>query len=354
MVALVGLLGLGACGRTVAPMEDDAASLAIAVTVQRVRIASLRDALSLPGVVIPMAAADQTVWAFESAQIVELPRNEGDAVQAGDLLVRLDVASITNELATRQLEFAEATSRVERAKADADRLASLFERGLAARNAWEASRQTLSAAEMALTQARAHLDSAKALEERTIIRARFNGIVIKRWHNPGDLVVGAETDSILRIIDPAQLQVAVQAPVAQVARITPGQTASLLSAIGTTEALTVALRMAPKNAADTTAEVRLSFAGPTSLPMETAVQVEIVLDERHDVPVIAATAIQREGLNPFVWIAGDDSMAHRRPVQLGLIVGDLAQVTSGLSPGDTVIVTGIAQLDEGTPIRVTG
>ena len=49
-------------------------------------------------------------------------------------------------------------------------------------------------------------------------------------------------------------------------------------------------------------------------------------------------------------IAGDDLKAHRRDVRIGLVSRELAQVTGGLSAGERVIVTGAADVSEGTSI----
>ena len=47
---------------------------------------------------------------------------------------------------------------------------------------------------------------------RTVVRARFAGIVAKRFHNPGDTVDGAAGDPVLRVIDPRRLQIVSACP----------------------------------------------------------------------------------------------------------------------------------------------
>jgi len=76
--------------------EQTVAGETIAVTVQPARTGSLRDTVSVSGTVVPAAVADFIVTADQPAEIAELPKNEGDVVKTGDLLVRLDIASITN------------------------------------------------------------------------------------------------------------------------------------------------------------------------------------------------------------------------------------------------------------------
>ncbi len=82
-------------------------------------------------------------------------------------------------------------------------------------------------------------------------------------------------------------------------------------------------------------------------------QVEVLVEERRDVLTVPAGAVQREDQKAFVWIAGDDGLAHRRDVTIGLTSTGRAQITSGLQAGERVIITGIAELSEGAVVRVS-
>jgi RND family efflux transporter MFP subunit len=350
IVPLIGL-ALGGCGR--GGSESDAVSgETIAVTVQAARLGSLRDVVSASGTVVPATVADFIVTASEPAEIVELPKNEGDAVKAGDVLVRLEVPSVTNEVATRQLEFSEAASRLEAARTDEARLESLVNQGLAARNKLESARLARTTAEAALSQVRARLESAKALESGAVIRARFPGVVIKRWHAQGDRVAGGEADPILRVIDPARLQIALQIPPAQADRINQGQAASVQTGAGTEPAV-VAMKAAPTGDTTTTIEVRLNLASVTPLALDAIVQAEIVLEELQNVLLVPAGAVQQGEKGSFVWLASDTGQAVKRDVRAGLTALGQTQIVSGLNPDDKVIITGIAQLSEGAPITIS-
>ena len=66
------------------------------------------------------------------------------------------------------------------------------------------------------------------LESRTVVRARFPGIVAKRGHNPGDMVEASAADVILRVVDPAQLQVVAAVAIADVPRVEVGNAVRIL------------------------------------------------------------------------------------------------------------------------------
>jgi multidrug efflux pump subunit AcrA (membrane-fusion protein) len=77
------------------------------------------------------------------------------------------------------------------------------------------------------------------------------------------------------------------------------------------------------------------------------------VEERRDVVVVPADAVQRREGATFVWVPNESGQAMRRDVRLGLVANNLAQIVSGLAAGELVIVTGLAELTDGTPIRIS-
>jgi multidrug efflux pump subunit AcrA (membrane-fusion protein) len=122
--AVAGLVLLAGCRR--APAEGELSGEVIAVTVQAVRQGPIRDVVRAAGVVAPIPAGDFIVAAAEPAEVLEITKNEGDAVAAGDVLVRLEIASLASEQATRQLEVTDAVTKYEAAKAEEAKLSKMF------------------------------------------------------------------------------------------------------------------------------------------------------------------------------------------------------------------------------------
>jgi multidrug efflux system membrane fusion protein len=343
----------GGCRRGESAEGGQPAGEVIAVTVQAVRTGTIRDVVRAGGMVVPSTIADFLVTAHEPAEIVELTRNEGDKVQAGDVLVKLEIASITNQIATAQLELSDVSLKYEAAKANEEKLNKMFSQGFAARNQWESARSALSQAETAVNQARAKLDSAKALEGSTVVRAKFPGVIVKKFHSQGELVAGGENDPIMRVVDPTKIQVALQVPIDQAERIQQGQAATVQADIAT-EMATVAMKSAPAGAAAATVEVRLAFTAATTIALDAIVQAEIVVEERPNVLLVPGGAVQRpEDGPPFVWVATDNSQAAKREVRVGLSSNGQTQILSGVAAGDEIIVTGLSQLTEGAAVSIS-
>jgi RND family efflux transporter MFP subunit len=349
LTVLLVALAAPACGRDAA--EEAVADEPVRVVLQEARLDTLRDTVSAPGIVVPSAAGDWTITVAEPAEILELPKAAGDAVAVGDVLVRVEVASLSQEIAAAELARLEAANDLDRAKSAAQQAQSLFDRGLIARLEHEARQADLTSAEARLRQASARFETAKSNESRTVVRARFPGTVTDVWHAPGDLLTGRPDDPILRVIDPTRVQVAVQLPVAQVARIAPGQLASVRSFAGeTTELASVSSKADTSDPNAPTAEVRLSFTQPATLPIDTPVSVEIVFDQRAGVLVVPTAAVMSDPQGTYVVIAGEDGRAHRRDVRVGIRSRELAHIVSGLEAGERVIVSGAGEIGEGTPV----
>lgn len=269
----------------------------------------------------------------------------------GDVLVRFDIPTLTQELAAGELAVAEARARAERAKASLTRLADLFERGMAARNTYEAARADQLTSESMLGQATSQLELLKVAGARATVTARFPGRVLKVWHIPGDFVTGNQTDPVIRVVDPTRVQVAVELPVVQLARIVQGQLASIRAFTTDTPFLaSVATKMPVTDPSAPTGQVRLTFNEPATLPIDAPVSVEILLDQRSNALVVPTDAVLKDNLSSFVVVAGDDQRAHRRDVRVGLTTKTSTEIVSGLAAGERVIVTGLNDVAEGTAV----
>jgi len=352
-VTLVFVTGIAAADCRRAASSEEATG-PIGVATQIVQLGSLQNSVAGPGTVVPSAAADWTVFAPETGRIAEFSKAEGDAVQPGDVLVKFEFTNADAELSARQAQVQAATTRLDEAKAALAKISAMYDRGYVPRNNLEASRNDVVLAQTALSHATEALDVAKSAADRGVIKAKFPGVVAKTFHAAGDLVSGLPTDPVMRVIDPTRTQVAMRVETAQVPLVQPGQRATVVSGTNPAgEQATVVSRPSVNDPAATSVEVRLAFVTPTTLPVDTPVQVEILVAERSNVVVLTpATLLKAEDGTSFVMIAGADARAHRRNVSVGLATRDRVEITSGLSAGERIIVKGLDQLSDGTPIAI--
>jgi multidrug efflux pump subunit AcrA (membrane-fusion protein) len=59
-----------------------------------------------------------------------------------------------------------------------------------------------------------------------------------------------------------------------------------------------------------------------------------------------------EGGGKIVMVIASDGTAHRKNIILGIQTTESAQITSGLTPSDTVITAGSFGLDDGSKVKV--
>ena len=82
------------------------------------------------------------------------------------------------------------------------------------------------------------------------------------------------------------------------------------------------------------------------------VNVKLLAEEKHGVTLVPTAAVQRNSQKTYVFLVKpDSSTATVRTITIGISEGDQSEVTSGLAPGDEVVMTGVDRLQEGTKVR---
>src|SRR5262245_22408683 len=212
------LLSVACSHKTLEKAETEAA---VPVSVDTAVVGTIESTVNATGMVQPAPGADWTITAPEAARIAELPKAEGDAVAMGDLLVRFDIPTLPAELESKKAAVTQAKAQLTQSTAALERVTPLVEKGVAAPRDVEEARRARDEAAAALAQAESAVAAATALVERTTVRAKFGGVIAKRWHSPGDLVEASTGDPVLRVIDPHALQIAASVPVADITRVGP-------------------------------------------------------------------------------------------------------------------------------------
>ena len=339
------LLAGSAC-RSQTAEEVDSTS-AVAVKTAPATRGTIRGVVHTTGLVNPAPGAELVIVAPEAARIADISHAGGDIVRKGEVLVRFEIPSATAEVQKLRAEVTRAATVLDNARAAQARARDLFERGVAARRDVEDANRSVAEAEAAVAAARASLGAAETVAGRATVRATFNGIVARRYHNPGDLVEPVADDPVLRVIDPRRVEVVASVPLADVSRVEVDAPGHLVNAsTGAPDVgLTVLSRPAAVEAGTAAVPVRLAFSGPVNIPVGTPVQVDIEAEQHRDVVLIPAAAIVREGEETAAFVANAKT-AERRTVRIGLTDGTNVEIVSGITAGENVIVDGQAGLPD--------
>ena len=81
------------------------------------------------------------------------------------------------------------------------------------------------------------------------------------------------------------------------------------------------------------------------------VRLQIPVTKPYEALLIPERALSTDQNVKFVYVVGEDGMAHRRVVELGKLEGDMRVITSGLAAGDRVIVKGMQRVKPGQKVE---
>jgi len=299
--------------------------------------APLRERLSLPGTVKPWKALN--VVAEVNGKIVEKRVSEGQRVQKGDILARIDERDYQNALAS-----AKAAYRV--AEANRKRIEKLYQQKVG----------TQSQVDDIIAQARtskAAMDNAALALERCAIRAPFDGVVNRFHIEAGQyLAIG---DPVAEVLQMDRVKIEVGIPESDVDKVRRLEHFSVrIDALGgrTFSGTRHYLYQNSDNFARLyNLEIAVENPHNEILP-DMFTRVEIIKTEVPDgLGVPLYSLINRRGMDALYIVR--DGMAQFTPVETGILDGWLVEISKGLKPGDQVIVVGQRQIDDGEKVNVT-
>lgn len=294
--------------------------------------------------------------------VVEIPHREGERVEAGAVLLRLEprVPAAEAELAERDVRTAEAKRAeacltAERAARERDRQQRLAADGIVSEDlldravsAAETSAAACTAARAAVDRARAAVTLARARLGQTVLRAPFDGVVadlraeVGEWITPAPPAV--PVPPVLDLIDPGSIYVSAPMDEVDAGVLTPGLPARITvdSRPGQVHAGRVT-RVAPyvedfeeqNRTVEIEAELDDQEVARSLLP-GTSADVEVILEVRDDV-LRVPTAALLEGRR--VLVLGEDGVLAEREVEVGLSNWDWTEITNGLEVGERVVTS---------------
>ena len=320
---------------------------------------------------------------LENLAITEILAEEGDRVAAGQVLARLardtldatiaqNAAQISRaEAAISQAESQIVESDANRRQAEAayNRTRDLLASGAASRETFDlreaANRITASrvtAAQNALLVARADLALAQAQGSelqirlaRTELRAPAGGIVSRRTARLGAVITMA-AEPLFRIIADGAIELEGDVPETQLARLHPGQPASIPGADASPPRAGHVRLVAPEVARATRlGRVRVALDDTAGLAIGGFARANVEIARRQGVLVpLSAVLFQPDGTRVQVVASGQ---VETRSVTLGLRSGGYALIADGLAAGETVIAvsgTFVRNGDRVSPVLAAG
>lgn len=316
--------------------------------------------LFVEGIGTVQADAAVTVRAQVNGRLLETHFVEGQEVEAGDLLARIDPgpyrAAYDQATAKRDQDLADLAN----ARADLERYERLAKSEAGSRQQADSQRATVARLE-ALTRAdQAAIDAAKIDLDNTTIRAPISGRTGLRVLDVGNLVSTSDTAGLVTI---ARLRpIAVTFTVAQqrLGELLAAQKrgpipVGVLSADRTSVVETGEVTVIDNQVDQSTGTVKLKARLPNrdeALWPGQFVDLRVTVDRLVKVPVVPSAAVQRTAEGPWVYVVDTEGKARRRTVEIRRQDETRAVIASGLADGEKVVTTGFARLTDGAAVKV--
>jgi membrane fusion protein (multidrug efflux system) len=337
--ALLIMISLSGCGRSESnaqPEERNNQTRAIKVSVVKVKPVPIRDILVLPG--DTEAWQDVLVAADKGGRVDFIGPSEGDTVEKGDLLAKIDVSALKAALDRAEAAFKLTDDLYQRRQ-------NLFERKII-------NKEELDRAQTERTLAQGNLRQAQVEYERGFVWAPISGFVNHLFVDAGEFIERGKP--MVDLVNVDKIKVNVNVPELDVKYIKVMQKT------------TVRIDAFP----DYRLTGIIDFVAYKADPATKTFLVKVIVNNpKHAIRpgMIARTAFLRRVIpnalvaplfalvdkgGERILFVEKDGVAHARTVSIGVIEGDRVQITNGLKVGDRLIVKGQTEVEEGIRVQV--
>lgn len=287
-----------------------------------------------------------------AGRVVEVGVEAGDRVQEGQVLLRLDVGRPASAAQAANAAVAQSEARLTQAKRELERTKKLVRTGGLPEQRLDDAQDAVRLASAARDAARAEARLARRGLTDAVIRAPFAGTVVDRmvelgeYLAPGSPLLSLADTSLLKarvLLDPREaIDVKVGAPATISVYARPGEVFTG-NVVRVGEVIDPRTRRLP-------VEIELDEHDGRLRPGLVAKFEVITAEPRQEIRVALDGVFERFG-SQHVYVI-EDGIARRRAIELGSVRAGFAEVSSGLEPGEIVVVKGVTRVVDGSKVQV--
>jgi RND family efflux transporter MFP subunit len=330
---------------------EEEAPQPLPVTVVKAERGDVAEVVEVAGELSAPPGLDVKLAPLVAGRLGEMLVGEGDKVQKGQVLARLEGTPLRDQLAQAEAQLAQARAQELNARQKLARAEKAFEAGVAAAQEVEDARLALAQAQSAVKSAAALVSTAGNQLGRSELRAPFDGVVAHVFAAAGEAV-----DANKPVVEVARTSVVeLRAPLAPnlAAKLRPGQPAQLrVDAMPGRTFPARVLAVAPTvDAATGAALVRIRADNPDgALRIGTFAHAQVQIQVKRGAIRVPLPALLGQEQGAAVEVV-EGGKAKKVPVRVGARDGQWAEIVQGLEEGALVIVQGNYALPDGTPVK---
>ncbi len=353
MVAMA--LAMCACRSDIAFAQQPPA---VPVTAITARTEQLDRVINGIGTVAPLQSV--TVRSRIDGQVTEIPFSEGEMVEKGSVILKLDDRELVAALTSAKAKKAQDVAQLNSAKADAQRYAALAEKGVASASTMEQKNATSEQYAAAVQSDDALIKSAETQLSFATVVAPFSGRTGFKQVDVGSVISANSTDGIVTITQMNPIAVSFVAPGDRFGEIREAlrQGIAEVTLVSTDGARTLAkgrltIMDNAVDASNGSIHLKATFDNKDGalwpgLPVATILTVEkrggVVVPDK-------ALARGRDGL--YAYVVSADGKVTKRSVKTAFVTDAMALVTDGIQEGEQVVMDGQSRIGNGAIVTVT-
>lgn len=298
----------------------------------QVEKSTVDDILAWPGTVRSRTVVN--ISPKMTARIIDIKVHAGDKVKKGDIIAKLDERDIHAQENQALAAVAAANAQANKANSDAQRIKSLYSKEAATRENLDAVVAQEKSTQAAVNQAQSAVNEIRAHLDDTVLRAPFDGIVVKRLQEPGDM--GLAGVPVVTIQTPKGLRLEADVPTTCAGRFSIGMDATVR--IDTLRQTTTGQidEITPEVDPQTRTQlVKIALPQIEGLQPGYFGWLEQACGQ-HEALLIPTSAVQHIGQLEVVQVLADGKQTMRH-IRTAKTFSDQVEVLSGLHEGETII-----------------
>lgn len=302
-----------------------------------------------------------TVNSQVAGQLQKVAFQDGQKVQAGDLLVQIDPRAYQVQLDQALGQQKQNQAQLDNARRDLQRYQLLFKQNSIAKQQVDTQAALVQQYLGSQKSDQAAVDSARLQLSYTQITAPISGRLGFRTVDQGNLVSTSSTTGLVVITQTQPISTLFTLPQSQLSQVLDqmhaGKTLQVdlydrddVKKLATGELVSVDNQI---DVATGTVKFKARFSNDDeALFPNQFVNIRLLVSTDSDAIVIPTAALLQGSIGGFVYVVDDSNKVHIQPVTVGTIDGARVAIVKGLTPGQKVVIEGVDRLKEGAEVEV--